>query len=149
MENLHVCCLIGLQMLMMVWMTCLLPLSQERGSPSRFSLFTAFHSKQEFLSEHLVELRGIRYDSSLQCENSEYHRTLTPILEWLFKSSFQNSTLEGSCLRCSILQYRWEKVNDFKNAISSDVWILRYNSTYSYNILIAENNPAVESPYDS
>ncbi|XP_048353761.1 transmembrane protease serine 9 [Sphaerodactylus townsendi] len=69
-------------------------------------ILMAFHSKQEFLSEHLVELRGIRYDSSLQCENSEYHRTLTPILEWLFKSSFQNSTLEGSCLRCSILQYR-------------------------------------------
>ncbi|XP_060088509.1 LOW QUALITY PROTEIN: transmembrane protease serine 9 [Heteronotia binoei] len=65
----------------------------------------AFHLKQEVF-EHLVELRGIRYDGSLQCESSDYHRTLTPILERLFKSSFQNSTLEGSCLRCSVLQYR-------------------------------------------
>ncbi|XP_077188461.1 transmembrane protease serine 9 [Paroedura picta] len=69
-------------------------------------ILMAFHLKQEFLFEHLVELRGIRYDSSLQCQNSDYHRTLTPVLERLFKSSFQNSTLEGSCLRCSILHYR-------------------------------------------
>ncbi|KAL8178000.1 UNVERIFIED_CONTAM: hypothetical protein K2H54_025125 [Gekko kuhli] len=69
-------------------------------------ILMAFHLKQEVLFEHLVELRGIRYDSSLQCQNSDYYRNLTPLLERLFKSSFQNSTLEGSCLRCSVLQYR-------------------------------------------
>ncbi|XP_015276328.1 PREDICTED: transmembrane protease serine 9 [Gekko japonicus] len=46
-------------------------------------ILMAFHLKQEVLFEHLVELRGIRYDGSLQCQNSDYHRTLTPILERL------------------------------------------------------------------
>uniref|UniRef100_A0A670K808 Transmembrane serine protease 9 n=1 Tax=Podarcis muralis TaxID=64176 RepID=A0A670K808_PODMU len=69
-------------------------------------LSAAFLVKQEFLADHLVELQGLRYESSLQCPSSNYHRTLTPVLERLFKSSFQNSALEGTCDRCSVLQYR-------------------------------------------
>ncbi|XP_042336045.1 transmembrane protease serine 9 [Sceloporus undulatus] len=63
-------------------------------------------AKQEFLFEHLAELHGIPYQSSLQCPSSDFHRTLTPVLERLFKGSFQNSSLGGSCSRCTILQYR-------------------------------------------
>nr|XP_028569345.1 transmembrane protease serine 9 isoform X4 [Podarcis muralis] len=69
-------------------------------------ILMAFLVKQEFLADHLVELQGLRYESSLQCPSSNYHRTLTPVLERLFKSSFQNSALEGTCDRCSVLQYR-------------------------------------------
>ncbi|KAJ6657237.1 hypothetical protein lerEdw1_002604 [Lerista edwardsae] len=69
-------------------------------------ILMAFLSKQESLFEHLVELRGIRYDNSLQCPSSKYYHALTPVLESLFKSSFQNSPLEGSCSRCSVLHYR-------------------------------------------
>ncbi|CAI5798686.1 transmembrane protease serine 9 [Podarcis lilfordi] len=69
-------------------------------------ILMAFLVKQEFLADHLVELQGLRYESSLQCPSSNYRRTLTPVLERLFKSSFQNSALEGTCDRCSVLQYR-------------------------------------------
>ncbi|XP_053228790.1 transmembrane protease serine 9 isoform X6 [Podarcis raffonei] len=70
------------------------------------AILMAFLVKQEFLADHLVELQGLRYESSLQCPSSNYHRTLTPVLERLFKSSFKNSALEGTCDRCSVLQYR-------------------------------------------
>uniref|UniRef100_A0A8C6VB99 Transmembrane serine protease 9 n=1 Tax=Naja naja TaxID=35670 RepID=A0A8C6VB99_NAJNA len=62
--------------------------------------------KRETHFEHMAELRGIPYWSSLQQPSSGYSRLLTPILEQLFKSSFQNSPLDGSCSRCTILQYR-------------------------------------------
>ncbi|XP_067410127.1 transmembrane protease serine 9 [Emydura macquarii macquarii] len=66
----------------------------------------AYCLAQELSFEHTVELRGIAYDSSLQRENSHYSRTLTPALERLFLSSFQGSPLEGSCVGCTVLQYR-------------------------------------------
>ncbi|XP_039180309.1 transmembrane protease serine 9 isoform X2 [Crotalus tigris] len=65
-----------------------------------------FLGKEETRFEHLVELQGIPYRSSLQQPSSGYSRLLTPILEQLFKSSFQNSPLDGSCSRCTVLQYR-------------------------------------------
>ncbi|KAM6467551.1 LOW QUALITY PROTEIN: transmembrane protease serine 9 [Liasis olivaceus] len=65
-----------------------------------------FLGEREAHFEHLVELRGIPYQSSLQQPSSGYSCLLTPILEQLFKSSFQNSPLDGCCSRCTILQYR-------------------------------------------
>ncbi|XP_058019743.1 transmembrane protease serine 9 [Ahaetulla prasina] len=65
-----------------------------------------FLGKQETHFEHMAELRGIPYRSSLQQPSTGYSRLLTPILEQLFKSSFQNSPLDGNCFRCTILQYR-------------------------------------------
>ncbi|XP_025031742.1 transmembrane protease serine 9 [Python bivittatus] len=65
-----------------------------------------FLGEQEAHFEHLVELRGIPYQSSLQQPSSGYSCLLTPILEQLFKSSFQNSPLDGCCSRCTVLQYR-------------------------------------------
>ncbi|XP_053228791.1 transmembrane protease serine 9 isoform X7 [Podarcis raffonei] len=79
------------------------------------AILMAFLVKQEFLADHLVELQGLRYESSLQCPSSNYHRTLTPVLERLFKSSFKNSALEGTCDRCSVLQYRAEQRLPFRN----------------------------------
>uniref|UniRef100_A0A8B9S3R7 Transmembrane serine protease 9 n=1 Tax=Apteryx owenii TaxID=8824 RepID=A0A8B9S3R7_APTOW len=55
--------------------------------------------------EHTVELRGIAFNSSLQTENSDYYRVLTPALERLFLSSFQDSQLDSSCTGCTILGY--------------------------------------------
>ncbi|XP_026544402.1 LOW QUALITY PROTEIN: transmembrane protease serine 9 [Notechis scutatus] len=63
--------------------------------------------KRETHFEHRAELRGIPYRSSLQQPSSGYSRLLTPVLEQLFKSSFQNSPLDGSCSRCTVVQYRW------------------------------------------
>ncbi|XP_010826734.1 PREDICTED: LOW QUALITY PROTEIN: transmembrane protease serine 9 [Bison bison bison] len=57
--------------------------------------------------EHMAELRGIRFAPSLQQETSEYYRTLTPALEMLFVSSFQETELESSCVGCTVLSY-WE-----------------------------------------
>ncbi|XP_047387258.1 transmembrane protease serine 9 isoform X2 [Sciurus carolinensis] len=56
--------------------------------------------------EHSAELRGLRYASSLLRETSHYYRTLTPLLESLFVSSFRETELEASCLGCSVLGYR-------------------------------------------
>uniref|UniRef100_A0A8B9E9G3 Transmembrane serine protease 9 n=1 Tax=Anser cygnoides TaxID=8845 RepID=A0A8B9E9G3_ANSCY len=58
------------------------------------------------LFEHTVELQGIMFNSSLQRENSDYYRMLTPALERLFLSSFQDSQLDWSCTGCTILGYR-------------------------------------------
>ncbi|XP_043358785.1 transmembrane protease serine 9 [Dermochelys coriacea] len=69
-------------------------------------ILMAYCSAQELSFEHTVELRGIAYDSSLQRENSDYSRTLTPALERLFLTSFQGSSLEGSCVGCAVLAYR-------------------------------------------
>nr|XP_032633696.1 transmembrane protease serine 9-like [Chelonoidis abingdonii] len=69
-------------------------------------ILMAYCSAQELTFEHTVELRGIAYDSSLQRENSDYSRTLTPTLEKLFLTSFQGSPLEGSCVGCAVLAYR-------------------------------------------
>ncbi|NWH61863.1 TMPS9 protease, partial [Geococcyx californianus] len=55
--------------------------------------------------EHTVELQGITFNSSLQMENSEYYRVLTPALERLFLSSVQDSQLDWSCTGCTILGY--------------------------------------------
>ncbi|NXF37231.1 TMPS9 protease, partial [Nyctibius bracteatus] len=55
--------------------------------------------------EHTVELRGIAFNSSLQMETSDYYRVLTPALERLFLSSFQDSQLDWSCTGCTILGY--------------------------------------------
>ncbi|KAH0626005.1 hypothetical protein JD844_034404 [Phrynosoma platyrhinos] len=83
---------------------------QPKRHPASLSSFppfsTASLAKQEFLFEHLAELHGIPYQSSLQVPTSDFHRKLTPLLERLFKGSFQNSSLGGSCSRCTILQYR-------------------------------------------
>ncbi|KAM9243131.1 transmembrane protease serine 9 isoform 2-T2 [Dugong dugon] len=43
----------------------------------------AFLSTQDVDVEHTAQLRGIRYANSLQQENSDYYRTLTPTLETL------------------------------------------------------------------
>ncbi|KAM4657575.1 transmembrane protease serine 9 [Amazona ochrocephala] len=56
--------------------------------------------------EHTVELGGITFNSSLQTESSEYYRVLTPALERLFLSSFQDSRLDWMCTGCTILGYR-------------------------------------------
>uniref|UniRef100_A0A8D0L868 Transmembrane serine protease 9 n=1 Tax=Sphenodon punctatus TaxID=8508 RepID=A0A8D0L868_SPHPU len=61
---------------------------------------------RELIFEHMVELRGILYDSSLQQASSEYYRALTPALERLFQSSFRSSQMEGSFVGCAVLQYR-------------------------------------------
>uniref|UniRef100_A0A8C6JNX7 Uncharacterized protein n=1 Tax=Melopsittacus undulatus TaxID=13146 RepID=A0A8C6JNX7_MELUD len=55
--------------------------------------------------EHTVELGGIAFNSSLQTESSEYYRVLTPALERLFLSSFQESPLDWMCTGCTILGY--------------------------------------------
>ncbi|XP_074834435.1 transmembrane protease serine 9 [Carettochelys insculpta] len=69
-------------------------------------ILMAYCSAQELSFEHTVELRGIPYDSSLQQENSDYAQTLTPALERLFLTSFRGSRLEGSCVGCTVLEYR-------------------------------------------
>ncbi|KAM8926835.1 transmembrane protease serine 9 isoform 3-T3 [Lycaon pictus] len=56
--------------------------------------------------EHTAELQGVRYARSLQRETSEYYRVLTPALERLFVSSFQETELEASCVGCTVLGYR-------------------------------------------
>ncbi|XP_053752828.1 transmembrane protease serine 9 isoform X1 [Panthera pardus] len=56
--------------------------------------------------EHTAELQGVRYAHSLQHEASDYYRTLTPVLEWLFVSSFRETELEASCVGCTVLSYR-------------------------------------------
>ncbi|KAM7081156.1 transmembrane protease serine 9 isoform 2-T2 [Ciconia maguari] len=66
----------------------------------------AYHPAGETSFEHTVELRGITFNSSLQMENSDYYRVLTPALERLFLSSFQDSQLDWSCTGCTILGYR-------------------------------------------
>ncbi|XP_078235019.1 transmembrane protease serine 9 isoform X1 [Pogona vitticeps] len=69
-------------------------------------VLVAFLAQREFVVEHVAELWGIPYESSLEHPGSDYSRMLTPVLEGLFRSSFQNSSLEGRCARCSVLQYR-------------------------------------------
>ncbi|XP_028907964.1 transmembrane protease serine 9 [Ornithorhynchus anatinus] len=69
-------------------------------------LFLAFLSSQDLNFEHMAELRGIQYESSLQKETSDYFRALTPALELLFVSSFQRTKLEASCVGCTVLSYR-------------------------------------------
>ncbi|EOB04249.1 Transmembrane protease, serine 9, partial [Anas platyrhynchos] len=66
----------------------------------------ACHPVGETSFEHTVELQGIIFNSSLQRENSDYYRVLTPALERLFLSSFQDSQLDWSCTGCTILGYR-------------------------------------------
>uniref|UniRef100_F7GCM9 Transmembrane serine protease 9 n=1 Tax=Ornithorhynchus anatinus TaxID=9258 RepID=F7GCM9_ORNAN len=70
------------------------------------SLSAAFLSSQDLNFEHMAELRGIQYESSLQKETSDYFRALTPALELLFVSSFQRTKLEASCVGCTVLSYR-------------------------------------------
>ncbi|NXO42382.1 TMPS9 protease, partial [Locustella ochotensis] len=65
----------------------------------------ACHSTGETSFEHTVELQGITFNSSLQMENSDYYRVLTPALERLFLSSLQDSQLNWSCTGCTILGY--------------------------------------------
>ncbi|KAM6236138.1 transmembrane protease serine 9 isoform 2-T2 [Porphyrio hochstetteri] len=69
-------------------------------------ILLACHPTGETSFEHTVELRGITFNSSLQMENSDYYRVLTPALERLFLSSFQESQLDWSCTGCTILGYR-------------------------------------------
>ncbi|XP_027639056.2 transmembrane protease serine 9 [Falco peregrinus] len=69
-------------------------------------ILLAWHPAVETSFEHTVELRGIVFNSSLQAENSDYYRVLTPALERLFLSSFQDSQLDWSCTGCTILGYR-------------------------------------------
>ncbi|XP_067316842.1 transmembrane protease serine 9-like [Anolis sagrei] len=69
-------------------------------------LLACLAQPQEFPFEHVAELHGLPFHSSLLQSGSDYCRALTPLLEQLFLSSFRNSSLEGSCSRCSILQYR-------------------------------------------
>ena len=45
--------------------------------------WAACHPTAETSFEHTVELRGITFNSSLQAENSDYYRVLTPALERL------------------------------------------------------------------
>ncbi|XP_025961183.2 transmembrane protease serine 9 isoform X1 [Dromaius novaehollandiae] len=68
-------------------------------------ILLACHPAAETSFEHTVELRGIAFNSSLQMENSDYYRALTPALERLFLSSFQDSQLDSSCTGCTILGY--------------------------------------------
>ncbi|XP_032858988.1 transmembrane protease serine 9 isoform X3 [Tyto alba] len=68
-------------------------------------ILLACHPAGETSFEHTVELRGISFNSSLQMENSDYYRVLTPALERLFLSSFQDSQLDWSCTGCTILGY--------------------------------------------
>ncbi|NXL67474.1 TMPS9 protease, partial [Chordeiles acutipennis] len=68
-------------------------------------ILLACHPTGETSFEHTVELRGITFNSSLQTENSDYYRVLTPALERLFLSSFQDSQLDWSCTGCTILGY--------------------------------------------
>uniref|UniRef100_A0A4X1VSZ0 Peptidase S1 domain-containing protein n=1 Tax=Sus scrofa TaxID=9823 RepID=A0A4X1VSZ0_PIG len=63
-------------------------------------------STQGVLVEHTAELRGIRFACSLQQESSDYYRMLTPTLEALFVSSFEETELEASCLGCTVLSYQ-------------------------------------------
>ncbi|XP_072775607.1 transmembrane protease serine 9 isoform X5 [Taeniopygia guttata] len=69
-------------------------------------ILLASHSAEEASFEHTVELQGITFNSSLQMENSDYYRVLTPALERLFLSSVQDSQLNWSCTGCTILGYR-------------------------------------------
>ncbi|KAM6395975.1 transmembrane protease serine 9 [Rhynochetos jubatus] len=69
-------------------------------------ILLACHPVGETSFEHTVELQGITFNSSLQMENSDYYRVLTPALERLFLSSFQDSQLDWSCTGCTILGYR-------------------------------------------
>ncbi|XP_075592296.1 transmembrane protease serine 9 [Balearica regulorum gibbericeps] len=69
-------------------------------------ILLACHPAGETSFEHTVELQGITFNSSLQTENSDYYRVLTPALERLFLSSFQDSQLDWSCTGCTILGYR-------------------------------------------
>ncbi|NXR77907.1 TMPS9 protease, partial [Pycnonotus jocosus] len=68
-------------------------------------ILLACHSTGEASFEHTVELQGITFNSSLQMENSDYYRVLTPALERLFLSSLQDSQLNWSCTGCTILGY--------------------------------------------
>ncbi|XP_041879149.1 transmembrane protease serine 9 isoform X1 [Corvus kubaryi] len=68
-------------------------------------ILLACHSTGEASFEHTVELQGIIFNSSLQMENSDYYRVLTPALERLFLSSLQESQLDWSCTGCTILGY--------------------------------------------
>ncbi|NXK13120.1 TMPS9 protease, partial [Herpetotheres cachinnans] len=68
-------------------------------------ILLACHPAGETSFEHTVELRGIAFNSSLQTESSDYYRVLTPALEKLFLSSFQDSQLDWSCTGCTILGY--------------------------------------------
>uniref|UniRef100_A0A8C8B707 Transmembrane serine protease 9 n=1 Tax=Otus sunia TaxID=257818 RepID=A0A8C8B707_9STRI len=75
------------------------------ASDRPFPSLAACHPAGETSFEHTVELRGITFNSSLQMENSDYYRVLTPALERLFLSSFQDSQLDWSCTGCTILGY--------------------------------------------
>ncbi|KAI1230428.1 hypothetical protein IHE44_0009885, partial [Lamprotornis superbus] len=76
------------------------------GDPAgHLPFLAAYHSMGEASFEHTVELQGITFNSSLQMENSDYYRVLTPALERLFLSSLQDSQLNWSCTGCTILGY--------------------------------------------
>ncbi|XP_033926697.1 transmembrane protease serine 9 isoform X1 [Melopsittacus undulatus] len=68
-------------------------------------ILLACYPSGETSFEHTVELGGIAFNSSLQTESSEYYRVLTPALERLFLSSFQESPLDWMCTGCTILGY--------------------------------------------
>nr|BAF02296.1 Serase-1B [Mus musculus] len=69
-------------------------------------VLSAFFSAQGAHVEHIAELHGIRFTSSLQQENSDFYRLLTHALQTLFVSSFQKTELESSCAGCTVLSYR-------------------------------------------
>lgn len=60
------------------------PLATTRAP--RLSPAADFLGKQETHFEHMVELRGIPYQSSLQQPSTGYSRLLTPILEQLVRT---------------------------------------------------------------
>lgn len=58
----------------------------------------AFLSAQGTHVEHMAELRGIRFTSALQQENSDFYRLLTPALQTL--ASTAGAWRQGQLGRC-------------------------------------------------
>lgn len=56
---------------------------RKAASDRHFPFLAACHSAGDVSFEHTVELQGITFNSSLQMENSDYYRVLTPALERL------------------------------------------------------------------
>ncbi|KAJ7308140.1 hypothetical protein JRQ81_008653 [Phrynocephalus forsythii] len=56
-------------------------------------VLAAFLARRESVFEHLVELRGIPYESTLASRSSEYYRTLTPLLEGLLSPALEEEVL--------------------------------------------------------
>lgn len=74
--------------------------SPQRGSltRSRSRPPAAFLSAQGVHTEHTAELRGIRFTSLLQQENSDFYRLLTPALQTL--ASTAGAWRQGQLGRC-------------------------------------------------